>query len=656
MKYRILIIDDEKIDAMMISRAIKGMEIPSITKHASLGKEGLKMIEEEHFDCIITDFRMPDMDGIHLVKCLREKGIQTPIIFVTSHGDEHVATEVLRSGANDYMIKDAISTENLSLSLGNVIRNHEAEQQRQKMQEALHTSEARLREAQKLAKMGNLEIDVATKEVIWSEEAYHIFGMDPLRKNATYKAFLKIIHSDDVNMVLQHINDCINHGRTSNVDFKVKLETNEIKFINGRITPVVDDNGNVYRLLGTIQDITDRKVIEKQIVKAKEVAEAAVYVRERFMANISHEIRTPMNGILGLTNILLDMEKNEEKYGYLKAIKSSADNLLVIINDLLDFSKIESGRMTFESISFDLKDLLRSMSAILEIKAKEKNVSLEVDLDNKIPDFVMGDTVRLNQIVVNLVGNAIKFTDKGSVKIAVKLLEEQEEEIRLQFDVIDTGIGISEDKLGFIFESFAQANIDTERKFGGTGLGLAICKQLCELQNGRIWVESEEGKGSVFSFILPFGKSKEKKEKREVVPQVVKKEVKVEDELDWSTCQILLVEDNKVNQMLAKKVLTSWGLQVDIANNGLEALDLVKENPNYKLILMDLQMPKMDGYNATKALREDFNLSQPIIAMTASAMQEELDKCLHLGMNDYITKPFQPADLKELIGKWLNNN
>ena len=325
---------------------------------------------------------------------------------------------------------------------------------------------------------------------------------------------------------------------------------------------------------------------------------------------------------------------------------------MVIINDLLDFSKIESGKMTFEKISFDIRDQLQSMSAMLSIRAKERNIEFNVEFDSKVPDFVLGDTVRLNQIIVNLVGNALKFTEKGNVVIAIKVAEELKDKYLLQFDIKDTGIGIPKDKLEFIFDSFTQANIDTERKFGGTGLGLAICKQLCELQGGRLWVESEEGKGSTFSFILGFAKSDELKSNT-----VIEKKAKVSsyDADDWSGYNILLVEDNKVNQMLAEKVLTSWGLNVDIANNGLEAIDSVKLKP-YDLILMDLQMPKMDGYNATKALREEYNISQPIIAMTASAMKDDLDRCLSLGMNAYVTKPFQPHDLKELIGKWLNNN
>ena len=315
MPYRVLIIDDEKVDAMLIKRALQDTDMHAESTHASLSAEGLKILETEEFDCIITDFRMPDMDGITLVKTIRNRGILTPIIFVTSHGDEHVATEVMRSGANDYMIKDAINSDNLSLSLRNVTRNYKSEIERIEMQEALHKSEARLREAQKLAKMGNLEINVSNQEVIWSEEAYHIFGLDPVKEKASYKRFMKLIHPDNVNMVVQKINEAITHCQTFNVDFKVRLDSGDIKFINGRISPVVDNEGNVYRLVGTLQDITDRKVIEKQIVKAKEVAEAAVYVRERFMANISHEIRTPMNGVLGLTNILIEMETEREKKG-----------------------------------------------------------------------------------------------------------------------------------------------------------------------------------------------------------------------------------------------------------------------------------------------------------------------------------------------------
>lgn len=649
MSYRILIIDDEQVDAMAIKHALHDARLEVETVLAKLGSEGLRFLEKEQFDCIITDFQMPDMNGISLVKKIRSKGIPTPIIFVTAYGDETVATEALRSGANDYMIKDSINASNLSQSLRNVIRNFKIDQERTEIQKALHQSEARLREAQKLAKMGNLSINVSDQEVVWSEEAYNIFGLDPVREKASYKRFMKLIHQDDVNMVIQHINEAITHCLSFNIDFKAKLDSGEVKFINCRINPMVDDDGNVDSLVGTLQDVTDRKVIERQIVKAKEVAEASVYTRDRFMANISHEIRTPMNGILGLTGIMLEMEKDKEKIGYLKAIKSSGDNLLVIINDLLDFSKIESGKMTFEQISYNIRELIKSTSAIWEVRSKEKNIDFQIEIDENVPEHVIGDTVRLNQIIVNLLGNAIKFTEKGHVKMSVSKVEESSDDIIIQFDVNDSGIGIPDDKMEFIFESFTQANIDTERKFGGTGLGLAISKQLCELQGGQFWAKSTFGVGSTFSFKLSFKKDLGKKK------VIEKKKQEVNSTKKWEEYQILLVEDNKVNQMLAKKVLSGWGLQVDIANNGLEAIDCVKVKP-YNLILMDLQMPKMDGYNATRTLREEYNLSQPIIAMTASAMKSELDRCLSLGMNDYITKPFQPHHLKEILAKWLNHN
>jgi len=394
--------------------------------------------------------------------------------------------------------------------------------------------------------------------------------------------------------------------------------------------------------------IDELRTTEETLKKEKERAEASEKTKQLFLANMSHEIRTPMNGILGFAKLMEESLKDEELLEYVRIIIKSGDDLLVILNDILDFERMEAGKVTFETIPFNLREVIHSIITMVKVKSKQKNLYVRYHVDKQIPEMLSGDSVRLNQVLLNLISNAIKFTEDGGVNISVSCVQESKTRMILEFAIKDTGIGIPLDKQGKVFESFEQAAADTTRKFGGTGLGLAIVKQLVELQGGEVWVNSEPGSGSNFGFRLPFEKANvEDKAIRTDKPDIV-----VDEKYHP---RVLIVEDNPINRMLVIKVLEKWGFQTDIAENGQIALDKYSEN-DYDIILMDLQMPVKDGYETTQDIRalKSAKKDVPIIAMTAHAIKGERERCLAIGMNDFIPKPFNAAELREKLFALLN--
>lgn len=422
-------------------------------------------------------------------------------------------------------------------------------------------------------------------------------------------------------------------------------------YINTKF-PLFDEQHNMYAICGIGTDITSRKKTEEEITHAKEEAERAKEMEEHFLANASHEIRTPMNGIIGMARQLIDGKLNNEQKEITNTIISSSNNLLAIINDLLDLSKIKAGKMELEESDFRLRDIFEKLEKTIHYNLRENHIKFSYQLDETIPEVLFGDQGKVNQILMNLIGNSIKFTYEGEISVSVKLKHFMQDQLQLEFNVSDTGVGIPKDKLDSVFESFAQVNQSGYRKNAGTGLGLAIAKHLIEQQSGNIVVSSKLGQGSIFSFTLLL-----KQGSIERLLFFEKTRTKQNDtQTDFSQVNVLLVEDNKINQRVAIHELEKWKTNVDVANDAKEAFHFLHQK-KYDLILMDIAMPDIDGYEATIHIRKNMSESirnTPIIAMTASALTSERNKCFEIGMNDYISKPFEPVDLQQKIAKYIS--
>lgn len=432
--------------------------------------------------------------------------------------------------------------------------------------------------------------------------------------------------------------------KTISKSFKSQIITGEHKWLDFSLKVIMSEDGNIEGYIGAIVDISKIKETELALIEAKEKESMANKAKDEFLTTMSHEIRTPLNAVIGISHLLLLENPKPEQLENLSTLKHSSEHLLCLVNDILDFNKIASGQLELEERDFSLNQVLNGLGSIFHNTAKEKDIRLLIKKDTSIPKTFIGDSTRLSQILTNLVSNAIKFTEEGKVKVDIEVLDVKEDFYFLEFVISDTGIGIPEDKKDKIFLSFAQANSDTTRKYGGTGLGLAICKRLLEIMDSDLELESEVGKGSTFSFKLKLQKSS-MTDHQEDIYSFDAKSFHEQDNLKGT--RILVAEDNKVNIMVIEKFLSKWQVDFEIAENGLIALNKALEN-TYDMILMDLQMPVMNGFEASKAIRDSnnpLNKVMPIYALSASTGMDIKNQLGEYGIDGLICKPFNPTEL-----------
>ena len=440
----------------------------------------------------------------------------------------------------------------------------------------------------------------------------------------------KVMHPDDLEHTTDSWLNAIKTGTIFEVECRILNKELGYRWNLARAVPVKDESGKTKMWIGSTTDIHEQKEAKSKAETAQLVAEDSMQAKQQFLANMSHEIRTPMNAIIGFTNVLLKSKLDKTQEEYLTAIKVSGDALLVLINDILDLAKVDAGKMTFEQTPFNLATSLSAMFQLFDIKIKEKNLVLVEHFDSAIPEIISGDSLLLRQIILNLISNAVKFTDAGKITMRVALLKQDTDKVTIEFTVSDTGIGIHENKLEHIFDDFGQATYENSRLYGGTGLGLSIEKKLIEQQVGSINVKSELGKGSAFSFQLSFGKTNQKIQGDTEIALFKIAEIK--------NIKVLVAEDLPLNQLLLKIILADFSFEVDIAGNGKIAIEKLQQN-KYDIILMDLQMPEMNGFEATEYIRKTMQSQIPIIALTADVTTADVSKCKEFGIDDYISKP-----------------
>ncbi len=649
---KVLIIDDNPENLAITSRVLKraGYEVFS----ASTGTDGLRIIKEINPDLLLLDVLLPDISGYEVCRIIKADPDTWHIfvVYLTSvNRSSDVKAEGYKAGADGYITRPISNNELLAIVEAYLRLCEKAKQ--------LKKSEERYSLLCEVSIEGIVIHDY--KSIIDANGTMlKMMGYESIEELKGIPSVIDLVAPDSKDIAEQKIKSghvgayTLNLKRKDGSIFPAELQAKNI-VLNGTKAMVV-----------SVRDVTDRMILERELKYALEKALESSKIKSQFIANVSHELRTPLNSIIMMTELISKTKLSQEQREYMDMTRNAAESLLLIINDILDLSKIEAGRFEIENIDFDFAALLSGIFEIFSHQARQKQLALKYTLDSNIPRALRGDPARIRQVLINLIGNAIKFTEKGGISISVNIhsqhtSEEGKNIYTLLFLVSDTGRGISQEKQEHIFESFSQEDSSINRKYGGTGLGLAISLNLVRLMGGTMWVDSEIGKGSNFYFTIPL---QEGSVDSLTDPQYSSPEEDKEFALKTpSGLKLLIAEDNLINQTLVKRALESEGYSVITVSSGIEALRVLSEKDDIDLVLMDMQMPEMDGIRTTRIIRGSESLENisiknphiPIVAITANAMKGDRDLCFAAGMNDYITKPLRIKELLMVINRNVYN-
>ncbi|PWK78672.1 PAS domain S-box-containing protein [Mucilaginibacter oryzae] len=633
----ILIVDDREENIIALEALLKRDDIRMFSTTSP--NEALKIAWDTNIAIALIDVQMPEMDGFELVEMLKSNPRTKDIlvIFVTAISKEaKYAVKGLGTGAVDYLYKplDPYITSAKVDSFVQLARNQADIRQKNE-------------ELQNYALVVKNSADIITSV---DAQSLRIIDINPtIEKIMGFRAS-ELTGKSIVDLAIEEHRFDFRKKLGEIIKDNLQFAIFEFKFETFDKRLIWVECRAAYRnkvIFINISDISPQKSFQEQLIKSKENAEHSKKVKETFLANMSHELRTPVNGIIGISALLRKTELNEQQLGMLDLLDTSSKSLLGVINDVLDISKIEAGKFSIVRTASNVYDVVKSVFNLLKFKADENNIEFLLEIEEEVPQYLMIDSLRLNQILMNLLSNALKFTERGYVKLRVIVLQKHLDKVKIKFSVEDTGIGIPADRLNSIFDSFEQAEDDTSNKYGGTGLGLTIVKKLAELKGGELTVSSQAGRGSTFNFTCWYTIAAKPKEKpaergdRILAP--------------FNHIRVLVAEDNMVNQFMLSKILKDWRVEVDMVDNGRKVIDRLNSK-SYDIILMDTHMPEMNGYQAAKAIRVDFEepkRSIPIISLSAASYDHEQQEAIAAGMNEVLSKPFMPYQLHEKMARLL---
>jgi PAS domain S-box-containing protein len=633
----ILIVDDREENIVALEALLKRDDIRIFSTTSP--NEALKIAWDTHIAIALIDVQMPEMDGFELVEMLKSnpRTRDIMVIFVTAISKEaKYAVKGLGTGAIDYLYKP----------LDPYITSA-------KVDSFVHLARAQAEIKSKNQDLQNLAIVVKNSaDIICSLDAQNlrINNINPAVETIMGFKAPELLGKSIIDLAVENQQTLFRKKLGEIIKDNLSFAVFELQFATFDKQIIwVECRASYHNktIFLNISDISPQKSYQEQLIKSKENAEYSKKVKETFLANMSHELRTPVNGIIGITNLLLRTELNEQQKSMLNLLETSSKSLLGVINDVLDISKIEAGKFNIVRTPNNIRELIKSAFDLLKFRADESNIEFILEIDDNVPSNLLVDSLRLNQILMNLLSNAIKFTERGYVKLKVSVMQKHNDKVKLKYSVEDSGIGVPADRLSKIFDSFEQAEEDTVSKYGGTGLGLTIVKKLAELKGGELTVSSQLGKGSIFNFINWHTIVAKPVEKMNTKPDKVL--------APFNNISVLVAEDNMVNQFMLSKMLKDWNVNVEMVDNGRKLVEKLKAN-RYDLILMDTHMPEMNGYEAARTIRVDFEepkRSIPIISLSASSFGHEQEQAITAGMNDVLAKPFQPYQLHEKISQLL---
>lgn len=598
--------------------------------------EGMDIINNNNINITLLDLSLTDISGFKTLSRYLEKAAHIPVIILTGMNNEIIGNQAVKAGAQDFLVKGQFDGKLLGRTIRYSLQRFKTQLKLEDTAKNLAVSEQRFIEAQEMAKFGNWEIDIVNNAMKWTKEVYRIFGFQPNSMSPSLSDYLGYVHIEDKEKVETFFETVVKTGQLHQLEHRIIVEGHSIKYLSVQARVHYDEITQKILLVGGIQDITERKLSEKLIIE-KNISSKTSQMKEEALTEMSFHIRTPLSSIVNLLFLLDNTTATIQQKELMDGLKTSVDDLSIMINNLLNFSVLVSENVKPEEEEFNIKEFVTSIERVVKIKADNSKINFNFTFDKNLPSKLISDPKKISQIIYNLTDNALKYTEEqGQINVNVKALRIKDTSLDLSISIQDTGKGIPTTKIEELLEAEKLLEIYTDDKevTKKRQLGIAIVAKLAKIMGGQLNITSKEGKGSTFEAVVPVK-----------IPKQVRFKVGDKPEIPL---KILLVEDHFLNQISTKKILTRWSplVTVDIAENGLIGVEKYREH-GYDLILMDIQMPVMNGLDSSKKIREQSNV--PIIALTANASKQEQDKAYEIGINDYLAKPFKPNDLYSKI-------